>query len=328
MKKLVSIIMITIVALAGCVNSDPSTTDTKTDGQEIKPSLRIGYVTILANAPGIVADKKGFFNEKLNVKTYGFDSGPALYQALAAGELDVAYAGVPAMVNWASRGLPVKVIGKVSDGKIGVIAPHDTDLEKVADLKGKVMGSVSRGSGVDIINRALILPEANLSIEDLVIQEYPQGNMEAAIDAGHIAAGVVSEPFVTYALLRGKKLIGEERDPALVLLATDKAVKEKNEAIQLFVEIHQQAIHFLNNNAKDANQVLAEAFNISQVEEYSPSKVVEKAREKMNYDWQFSNEDFEYYQLLADSAYELGYIDQKLNLETLFDLTIIEGVVK
>jgi ABC-type nitrate/sulfonate/bicarbonate transport system substrate-binding protein len=152
--------------------------------------------------------------------------------------------------------------------------------------------------------------------------------MEAAIDAGHIAAGVVSEPFVTYALLRGKKLIGEAWDPALALLATDKAIQEKSEAIQLFVETHQQAIHFLNKKTEDANQVLADVFNISQVEDYSPAMVVEKARENMNYDWQFSSGDFEYYQLLADSAYELGYIDQKLNLETLFDLTVIEGVVK
>ena len=328
MKKYVLLIVAAaLFFVAGCAQEE-NRNEQAGEETEGKPALNIGYVTILANAPGIIADKKGLFSDDLEVNTYGFNSGPELYQALAAGELDVAYAGVPATVNWSSRGLPVKLIAKVNEGKIGVIAAGDSAISSVSELKGDVLGGVKRGSGVDILTRGFILPSAGLTPDDVTIQELKQANIEAAVESGQVAAGVINEPFVTYALLRGKKLIAEEKDPALVIITTDQALNEKKEAVQIFIKKHKEAIRFLNEQNEEANQLLAEVFNIASVGDYSPEEVIIKAREKMNYDWQFIDDDFEYYQQLADASYELGYVDEKIDVKTLFDLDVVEGVVR
>ncbi|WP_227939579.1 ABC transporter substrate-binding protein [Alkalihalobacillus deserti] len=328
MKKLLMILSITGLLLTACgaAEEEPVETDQQADVTE-KPSLNIGYVSILANAPGIVADRQGFFEETLDVETYAFNAGPELYQALAAGELDIAYAGVPALVNWASRGLPVKVIAKVNDGKLGVVVAGDSEIDKVDQLSGEVFAGVGRGSGVDIITRGLILPDAGLTDQDVTIQEFRQANIEAAIDSNQAAAGALNEPFLTYALLRGKKQIAEENDPALVILVREEFLENNPDVVRAFMDVHQSTIAYLNEEEETANRVLVEAFNIADVGDVPAEEVIVKAKEKLEYDWKFKKDDFNYYQQLADAAYELGYVDEPVDVETLFDLTFVEGVV-
>ncbi|WP_283152566.1 MULTISPECIES: ABC transporter substrate-binding protein [Bacillales] len=327
MKKLLFVLSIVAVfVLSACSNTENSSSTSSEDGE--KPQLNIGYVSILANAPGIVADKNGAFNEKLTAETYGFNSGPELYQALASGDLDVAYAGIPALVNWSSRGLPVKVISKVSEGKVGVVVNKDSGITSVKELKGQVLAGVKSGSGVDIITRGLILPDAGLTPSDLSIQEFDQTNIEPAVDSGQAQAGVLNEPFLTYSLLRGKEQIAEENDPALVVVVSEDALKNKPEAVKAFMDVHQSTIDDLNEDQDKANKVLVDAFNIGEVEDVSPEEVIAKAKEKMTYEWQFDDDDFEYYQQLADAAYDLGYVDKEVDVKKLMDLSVVDGVMK
>ncbi len=329
MKKRLSILAIALLLLlSACGNAANKGKDQTAQTSSGKPELKIGYVSILANAPGIIADKEGFFAKKLNVKTYAFNSGPELYQALAAGELDVAYAGVPALVNWASRGLPVKVIAKVSEGKIGVVVGKNSSVTSVNELKGQVVAGIGRGSGVDIIARGVLLPKAGLSAKDVTIQEFKQSNIEAAIDSNQAKAGILNEPFLTYALLRGKKQIAEENDPALVVVATKDALKNKANAVQTFMQVHQSTIQYLNTNQGNADKVLVNTFNIKPVGNIPAEQVIAKAKEKMVFDWKFNNGNFSEYQQLADASYKLGYVNKKIDVKSLFDLTFVKGVLK
>ncbi|MCQ6277289.1 ABC transporter substrate-binding protein [Bacillus sp. V3B] len=330
MKKLMSILSIfVLLLLTACgAEEEKDQQENATTESSGKPQLNIGYVSILANAPGIVADKQGYFAEKLDVQMYGFNSGPELFQALAAGELDVAYAGVPALVNWASRGLPVKVIAKVSDGKIGVVVGEESSITSVDELKGKVIAGVKSGSGVDLITRGEILPKARLSDKDLSIQEFQQANIEAALDSNQVQAGILNEPFLTYALLHGKKQIAEENDPALVVMASEEALQNKSEAVRTFMNIHQSTIQYLNENQEEANQVLVDVFNIGAVGDLPADQVMAKAREKMDFNWKFTNDNFTYYQQLADTANDLGYVKQEVDVKSLFDLSFVEGVIE
>ncbi len=50
----------------------------------------------MANAPALIAEQQGFFKQEgLDVELKGFGDGPVIQQAVAAGELDVAYIGAP-----------------------------------------------------------------------------------------------------------------------------------------------------------------------------------------------------------------------------------------
>ena len=63
--------------------------------------IKIGWVFAMANAPVLVADKKGYFKDQgLEVELLPFKSGPLVHQALSAGELDMAYIGSPPVYHW------------------------------------------------------------------------------------------------------------------------------------------------------------------------------------------------------------------------------------
>src|SRR5690348_7332979 len=68
--------------------------------------LRIGWVSAMANAPVLIAEKKGFFKEEgLAVELKSFGDGPVIQQAVASGDVDVAYVGAPPVYQWFARGL-------------------------------------------------------------------------------------------------------------------------------------------------------------------------------------------------------------------------------
>ncbi|WP_246642246.1 ABC transporter substrate-binding protein [Rhizobium laguerreae] len=73
----------------------------------------------MANAPALIAEEKGYFrDEGLNVELKGFGDGPVIQQAVAGGEIDVAYIGAPPVYQWAARGLEAKIIAKVMESLV------------------------------------------------------------------------------------------------------------------------------------------------------------------------------------------------------------------
>src|SRR3954462_14840014 len=85
--------------------------------------LRGGWVYAMANAPAVIAAKKGFYAaEGLEVELTQFSDGPVIQQAVAAGDIDVAYVGAPPVYQWVSRGLDARILAKVNSGQAALIA--------------------------------------------------------------------------------------------------------------------------------------------------------------------------------------------------------------
>ena len=104
--------------------------------------LRIGYVFAMANAPALIADKQGFYREEgLDVDLKALGDGPVIQQALAAGELDVAYVGTPPVYQWYSRGLKSTILAKVNYGQAAVLVGQDSPITQLQQLKGNPPGT-------------------------------------------------------------------------------------------------------------------------------------------------------------------------------------------
>src|SRR5450830_1541365 len=178
---------------------------TFTASADEKP-LRIGWVYAMANAPAVIADKKGFYTaEGLNVEIKPFTDGPLLQQAVAAGDLDIAYVGSPPVYHWFSRGLESRILAQVNFGQAAVIANIKSPINVVADLRGKKLAGVAKGSGMDVLLRGYVLKEkAKLDPDrDLSIITMPPGSMNAALEHNEVDAAFSWEPFVSQSLLRG-----------------------------------------------------------------------------------------------------------------------------
>jgi ABC-type nitrate/sulfonate/bicarbonate transport system substrate-binding protein len=140
-KTLISLLTTVTVAVSvitGC--SSNQTVNQEQDKQE-QDTVKIGYTNILSMAPAVIAEKQKLM-EKQGIKAefYQFANGPDLNKALSSGKLDIAYTGIPVVVNWASRGADIKVIAKVGDGEFGLLAKEDSTITQPSDLEGKKSG--------------------------------------------------------------------------------------------------------------------------------------------------------------------------------------------
>jgi len=303
-----------------------------------KEKIRIGWVFAMANAPVLIAKEKGMFKAQgVDVELLSFKSGPVVHQALAAGELDMAYIGAPPVYHWYSRGLKSKILAKVNYGQAAVIVRKDSGINTLTDLRGKKMAGVRKGSGMDVLLRGYVFGEAAKMVpdKDTRIIPMPPGNMGASVEAKVVDGAFIWEPFTSQFLLRGNTKVIFDMNKAVpkypwyIIMALPKTLEKKKSAIMKVLRAHKQAVEFLNSSPTAGNEIIAKAFKLSAVKGpngkmYSAVDVVAKARERLGWDWKITKSDKAFIQRLMNYSHQLGYIKKPLKAEQLVDTSFID----
>src|SRR5258706_5122464 len=117
--------------------------------------VRIGYFANLSHAQAVLGVSSGEFAGALapaKLTTKVFNAGPTLIEALFAGEIDIGYVGPgPALAaHTRSKGDGIRVIAGTAANGVGIVARAGSGIEKVADLKGKRVGTPQHGNTQDI----------------------------------------------------------------------------------------------------------------------------------------------------------------------------------
>jgi len=300
--------------------------------------LRIGYVFAMANAPVLIAEKQGYYqDEGLDVDIKALGDGPVIQQALAAHELDVAYVGTPPVYQWYARGLKSVILAKVNYGQAAVLAGSDTSLQQLGDLKGHKLAGVKKGSGMDVLLRGYVLKEhAGLDPEkDLDIIDLPPGNMNAALDRGIVDAAFSWEPFVSQALLRGSARLLLDVNQALpeypwyVVIGLPETLRQRPDDVVKLLRAHRRAIDFLNQHPEQANQIIADAFKLDAVQrpdgsQASGAQIVAEARKRLGWSAELKAQDLAFIQRLMDYSKALKFMDSEVPLNDLVDTSFLQ----
>lgn len=302
--------------------------------------IKIGWVFAMANAPILIAKEKGYFKEQgIDAEIFQFNSGPLVHQALAAGELDMAYIGSPPVYHWYSRGLDSRILAKVNYGQAAVISRKDSSVNKIGDLKGKKLAGVRKGSGMDVLLRGYVLGEAaHLNPkDDLSIISMPSGNMDPAVEEKVVDAAFIWEPFTSKSLLRGNTQIvldmnkEVEHYPWYIIMAMPDALKNKKSAITKVLKAHKKSVEYLNSSPTAGNEIIAKTFRLSSVKDkngkmHSPTEIVTQARKRLGWEWDITKKDKAFIQRLMNYSHDLGYIKKKLNADEIVDLSFISSI--
>lgn len=299
--------------------------------------IRIGWVFAMANAPVVIAKEKGFFaDEGVDVEILSFTSGPIVHQALAAGELDMAYIGSPPVYHWFSRGLKSKILAKVNYGQAAVISRKDSGISDLKDLKGKRMAGVRKGSGMDVLLRGYVLGDAGhvTPDKDVQIVPMPSGNMGPSVEEKVVDAAFIWEPFTSQFLLRGKTQLvfdmnkAEPKYPWYVVMAMPEALEKKRPEIVKVLKAHKRAVEFLNSSNTAGNKIIASTFKLESVtdtlgKQHSGTDIVAQARKRLGWDYELGNKDIAFIQRLMDYSYDLKYIKKPLQATDLVDQSLM-----
>lgn len=295
--------------------------------------MRIGWVYAMANAPALVAQERGFFREQgVNVELRRFNSGPLIIHALEAGDLDMAYIGVPPVYQAVEKGLDVKIVSKVNYGQAALIVNTDSPIKTLQDLRGKKIAGIRRGSGMDILLRGFVLKEkAGLDPDtDVKIVNMPSKMMEASVYRHVVDAAFTWEPYVSMAILTNHaRLLLDMNEviphyPWYVLVATSKTCKTKRDTLQKVLNANQQAIDYLNKEQDAGNIILIREFNLREIvsstgSKVSPVEIVSNARKRLGWESRFSKDDKVFLQKLMDYSHQLGFNKRKLKTNDLID---------
>ena len=315
--------------------------------KSVKPNtqgtkIRIGWIYSMANAPAIIAEKKGYFLEQgLSVSLKSYKVGPDLYKDVKAGKIDIAYIGVPPIYHSHAKGLKNKIIAKVNYGQSSVIVHNNSTVKKIEDLRGLKLAGYKTGSGMDVLLRGYILSELagiNPRSDVNIITISPE-KMGSAIEQKTVAAAFSWEPFTSKYLLRGNtKIILDvnkeiPRYPWYVIMAMPKAIKNKRAGIVKVIKAHKKAIAFLNSSPTAGDKIITQAFNLTPVKNkqkrvYSSAEIIAQAKKRLGWQARLTRNDARFMQKLVNYSYKLGYIKNKINVNDIIDISFLfEAVI-
>jgi NitT/TauT family transport system substrate-binding protein len=173
--------------------------------------IKLGVFPIAEMLPLYVGKDQGFFSQEgLDLQPITVDNAPAGISAMEAGSINIMYSNAASILLAVEQGLDMRF---VAPGSVNGVSPtadvarylvlQDSDIDKLADLKGKRIGIVALRSLNELYNMAS-LERVGLKAGDYTVTEVPFPAMGDALLNKQVDALVHVEPFVTILLNTGK----------------------------------------------------------------------------------------------------------------------------
>ena len=224
-------------------------------------TLKLGYATWVGNGPFFVALEKGFFDEEgVEVELITMDDPKVRMAALQAGRIDAAAAGLDNILFFVKPDLPLQYLLVLDDSKGGDGIIARTEIETIADLKGKQVAYSEGSVSQYLLN--VMLRRAGLGIDDIESVNMKVGDAGSAFVAGRLDAAVVWEPWLTRARDTdfGHVLMDTSTAPGLimdVLVARPDLIESRRDEFAAVVRAWYRAVDHLQSNPQESNEIMA-----------------------------------------------------------------------
>ena len=169
-------------------------------------NIRIAWVVPIGNWASIIYEKKDLmthYGKTYTVTPTHFAGTPPMITALASGDLDIAdlaYSSFATAVENAGMNDLKFIADEAQDGAEGhdsgaYYVLKDGPIQKVEDLKGKVVADVGAGSAVDIAIKAMLKKHGLETPRDYTVIEAAFPNMEALLEQKKADLIAAVQPF-------------------------------------------------------------------------------------------------------------------------------------
>jgi len=234
--------------------------------------IEIGYMPILPDSQLFVALEEGWIKDAgIAPKLVRFQNGPAMVQALLAGQLDVAYFGIgPAMVARA-KGADIKVVAAniveqiyfIAQPKLAQYFEGDpsTAFKRFRDEHGRkaVITTFPVGSVPETVLQHWLRRVLKVDPNDIQVIYQGAAQVQQALLTGAVDGAAILEPIVT-ALLNeseGAKVVAHGSQmfagqPGAVLAVREKLLQQHPDLVRALVGAHMKATKLLNDNPEAA----------------------------------------------------------------------------
>ncbi len=238
--------------------------------------IRVGHFPNVTHAQPLIGQSNGWFSRALEpdaaVEWKTFNAGPAVIQALFAGELDLAYIGPGPAINGyvKSKGkLPVVIAGAADGGAALVVRPG-AGIRTPADFRGKRIATPQIGNTQDIALRGWLKQHGLAPTEkggDVSVMPFANPDQLTLFRQGQIDGAWAPEPWAARLVHEGggtiflderelwKDLTGG-RFPTTVLIAHPKFLQAHPELARRWVAAHVDLTTWITNHSNEAKEVV------------------------------------------------------------------------
>ncbi|MGH3795070.1 MAG: ABC transporter substrate-binding protein [Pseudonocardiaceae bacterium] len=304
----------------------------------IAPTLRLGYFANLTHAAAITGVDKGFIRNALGpttLQTQIFDAGPAAVEALFGGGLDAAFVGPNPAINayGQSGGDAIRIIAGATSGGAQLVVRKD--INSPQDLKGKTLASPQLGNTQDVALRAWLTKHGlSNSVQgggDVTISPTANANQLQLFKQGQLDGAWAPEPWASRLVEEaGAKVLVNEKDlwPAgrfvtTQLIVRTEFLKQYPKTVEALLRGHVDAVQWMNANPDQAKTVVNDGLKTLTGKPLR-SDVVDRAwqNETVTLDPIASS-----LQKDADDAVAAGVTEQKVDLNGIYDLSILNRIL-
>lgn len=197
------------------------------------------------------------------------------------------------------------------------MAREGTGIEKIADLKGKILASQKEGSTADAVLRGVTLKDAGLSPSEVNIMGTSPAVAVQSLVSGRADAAFLFEPYDRIAQLVAPVEqiyeIGEVWPfPCMVVITSGETLEKRKEEVWKSLDAQREAIELLENQPGEAAKLIADYFIAEPTlktlhrGELSREVVIEEAIATQTFAAKLGDDDLARIQELADILQELG----------------------
>lgn len=208
--------------------------------------------------------QKLFEKEGIAAELSIFRGGAEVFEAMAAGAVDIILAPSPLAAAGRKKGVMSKIVANATMGYYGfqLVVPAKSTLD-VKDLNGKKVAITSAGSGTDVLALWTMQDKkidfTRVPVGGGVIPNLLAGNVDAAVafppQSYQVSASGEARTILDY---------GTELPPNLAAgwITLDKYAEEKPQLVQKTLNALYGALNFMRDNKEAAIKLIADVYEV------------------------------------------------------------------
>ncbi|MFQ5457404.1 MAG: ABC transporter substrate-binding protein [Myxococcota bacterium] len=303
--------------------------------------IRLGYAPNLTHVQALVALARGDFENALpppaRLRATPFNAGPAMIEALFAGELDLAYVGpVPAINGFVqSAGRALVIVSGSASGGSALVVRKGAGIDDEKGLAARGVAVPQFGGTQDVAlrtylaDRGLLTSERGGSVRVLAV---PNPEALTLFRQGQLDAAMVPEPWIARIVAEagGRVFLDERalwpggRFATTVLVARREFLAAQPETVRNFLEAHVRVTDWVRDNP-DAALALVRKQVAAVLGRSLPEGTVRAGLARVE---PLVDPLPDSIRTNAGNARALGYLKRPPALAGLVDLTLLNGVLR
>jgi len=331
MKKiLIFIPLITFLLLATSCSANKQDDNTK---------VRIGFFPNITHSQALIGNAKGQFQEALGnnkIEWKEFNAGPSEMEAMLAGELDIAYIGPgPAINGYVKSKGDVQIIAGATNAGAILISRKDLKLSDLKELAGKKIAVPQFGNTQDLSLRYLLKQNGLKDTTkggNVEIRQVENPDVKVLLEKGDIDVALVPEPWGSTLVKEiGANVVSDYNEiwrngnySTAVVIARKDFIKKHPDIVENFLKTHVELTNTILEKTDETKQTVND--KLSDLTKKSLSKdVLDAAFHRMTPTYDPEKESVMEF---VDLSVEIGTLKEKSDISDLFDLSILNKVLK